>query len=49
MQGERILVAGGTDNSSTGALLLMRYRPNGALDRTFSGDGKVTIPDRQYR
>lgn len=44
MQGERILVAGGTDNSATGALILMRYRPNGALDRSFSGDGKVTIP-----
>ncbi len=43
MQGDKILVAGATDNSSTGSLLLMRYRPNGALDKSFSGDGKVTL------
>jgi uncharacterized delta-60 repeat protein len=36
----RILVAG----SSSGYFLLGRYNPDGSLDTTFDGDGKVTTP-----
>jgi uncharacterized delta-60 repeat protein len=41
---DRILVGGTahlTDSSDSSDLALARYRPNGALDQSFSGDGKV--------
>jgi uncharacterized delta-60 repeat protein len=38
VQGDRILAAGNAD----GEFALARFLPNGALDRSFSGDGMVT-------
>jgi uncharacterized delta-60 repeat protein len=40
----RIVVAGSAQAGSTYEIGIARYRPNGALDRTFSGDGKVMAP-----
>jgi uncharacterized delta-60 repeat protein len=38
----KILVAGSSYNGSNIDFALVRYNPNGSLDTTFSGDGKVT-------
>ena len=35
------MVAGYSDASGSGDFALARYLPNGTLDATFSGDGKV--------
>jgi uncharacterized delta-60 repeat protein len=37
----RIVVAGGTENAPNFNVAIARYRPNGALDTSFAGDGKV--------
>ena len=48
---DRIVVAGRTDflppccgGTEAGDFALVRYNPNGLLDPTFDGDGKVTTP-----
>lgn len=38
----RLAVAGYTDNGSSSDMALARYRSNGALDTSFSGDGRQT-------
>jgi len=38
----KIVVVGLTYNGSTGVIAAARYNPNGTLDTTFSGDGKMT-------
>jgi uncharacterized delta-60 repeat protein len=38
----RIVVAGYSPHGSRGNFALARYRPNGALDRSFSGNGRTT-------
>jgi uncharacterized delta-60 repeat protein len=49
---QKIVVSGGAaDNSSNPKFAVARYDPNGSLDDTFSGDGKVTTditPGRDY-
>jgi uncharacterized delta-60 repeat protein len=42
----RIVVAGSTFNGSNMDLALARYHPDGSLDDSFDGDGKVTTPVR---
>jgi uncharacterized delta-60 repeat protein len=37
----KIVVAGSSSDSDGGAFALARYRPNGTLDPSFSGDGRV--------
>jgi uncharacterized delta-60 repeat protein len=37
----RIVIAGGTENAPNFNVAIARYRPNGALDTSFAGDGKV--------
>jgi uncharacterized delta-60 repeat protein len=39
----KIVVVGEADNDSGGDLLAVRYQENGALDPTFSGDGRLTV------
>jgi uncharacterized delta-60 repeat protein len=39
----KILVAGSSWNGANSDFALARYFPNGRLDKSFSGDGKVTI------
>jgi len=41
LQGNRRIVAAGTMN---GEMVVARFRPGGSLDKTFSGDGRTTIP-----
>jgi len=41
----KIVVAGGAENTAGGTfddIAIARFNPNGTLDKTFSGDGKVT-------
>ena len=38
----KIVVVGWTSNGSTQVIAAARYNPNGTLDTTFSGDGKMT-------
>jgi len=40
----RIVVAGASFNGANDDFALARYNANGALDTTFSGDGKLTLP-----
>jgi|GEM_PF-2912971 len=37
----KIIVAGNSYNGSSSNFVLLRYNPNGSLDTTFSGDGKI--------
>jgi hypothetical protein len=38
----KIVVAGGLNANGSSDVALARYNPNGALDTSFSGDGKQT-------
>ncbi len=40
----RVVVAGRSGSSSTSDFALARYNSDGALDSSFDGDGKLTIP-----
>lgn len=40
----KIVVAGYSNNGTNDDVALVRYNPNGSLDSTFDGDGKVTTP-----
>jgi uncharacterized delta-60 repeat protein len=48
LQPDGKIVAGGTSlnslSSNSGVFALVRYNPDGSLDTTFDGDGKVTTP-----
>ncbi|HXJ64680.1 MAG TPA: hypothetical protein VNN79_13075, partial [Actinomycetota bacterium] len=39
----KIVVVGEADNATGGDLLAVRYQESGALDPTFSGDGRLTV------
>jgi uncharacterized delta-60 repeat protein len=39
----KVVVVGEADNASGSDLLALRYQENGALDPTFSGDGRLTV------
>ena len=49
VQGDNKVVVGGRTANAQGQLLatVMRFRPDGALDNTFGGDGKTSIVIRQ--
>lgn len=45
LQGDgKIVVVGSSVQGSNNDVAMARYNPNGTLDTTFSGDGKLTIP-----
>ena len=44
----KIVAAGSSTNGTNGNFSLARYNPNGSLDTSFDGDGKVTTPINNF-